>query len=93
METIAQSTSQIKQRALIGLLLVGIAPTVSVITGFALKAGMIAAFVFIFTKLWIFGLPAYWYLKIEGGRRSYSAPQNGGWMVSTLLGIGMAIVI
>jgi membrane protease YdiL (CAAX protease family) len=93
MESIAPTSAHIKQRALIGLLLVGIAPTISVITGFALKAGIIAAFVFIFTKLWIFGLPAYWYLKVEGGQRSYSVPKNGGWMVSTLLGIGMAIVI
>jgi len=71
MESIAPTSAHIKQRALIGLLLVSIAPTISVITGFALKAGIIAAFVFIFTKLWIFGLPAYWYLKVEGGQPSY----------------------
>ncbi len=93
MEALARSTQNEKQRALIGLALVGIAPTVSVVTGFALKAGMIAAVVFVLTKLWMFGLPAYWYMKVEGGERSYSLPKNGGWMVSTLLGIGMAIVI
>ena len=93
MEALVQSTRNEKRRALIGLALVGIAPTVSVVTGFALKAGMIAAFVFVLTKMWMFGLPAYWYTKVEGGERSYSMPEHGGWMVSTLLGIGMAVVI
>ena len=72
MEALLQSTRNEKRRALIGLALVGIAPTVSVVTGFALKAGMIAAVVFVLTKIWMFGLPAYWYTKVEGGERSYS---------------------
>ena len=93
MEALVQSTRNEKRLALIGLSLVGIAPTVSVVTGFALKAGMIAAVVFVLTKMWMFGLPAYWYTVVEGGERSYSMPENGGWMVSTLLGIGMAVVI
>ena len=79
--------------ALLGLILVAIAPSVSVITGFAFKAGILAIFVFIFTKVWIFGLPAFWYLRIEKGEKSLSLPENGGWKVSTLLGIGMLIVI
>ena len=93
MEALVQSTRNEKRLALIGLALVGIAPTVSVVTGFALKAGMIAAVVFVLTKMWMFGLPACWYTKVEGGERSYSMPEHGGWMVSTLLGIGMAVVI
>ena len=93
MEALVQFTLNEKRRALIGLALVGLAPTVSVVTGFALKAGLIAAVVFVLTKLWMFGLPAYWYTKVEGGERSYSMPEHGGWMVSTLLGIGMAVVI
>ena len=79
--------------ALLGLILVAIAPSISVITGFAFKAGILAIFVFIFTKIWIFGLPAFWYLTIEKGEKSLSLPENGGWKVSTLLGVGMLIVI
>lgn len=79
--------------ALLGLILVAIAPSISVITGFAFKAGILAIFVFIFTKIWIFGLPAFWYLRIEKGEKSLSLPENGGWKVSTLLGAGMLIVI
>ena len=91
MKSIAESKS--KQKALTGLTLVALAPTVSVVTGFALSAGIIGAIVFVTTKLWLFGLPAYWYLKVEGGERSFSLPQNGGWMTSTMLGFGMIIVI
>ena len=93
METIPQASSKQKQLALLGLVLVATAPSVSVITGFALKAGIIAAFVFVFTKLWMFGLPALWYLKVEGGERSYSMPKEGGWTISALLGMGMIIII
>lgn len=91
MEAVARSTS--KQRAFIGLLLVALAPTVSVLTSFALKTGIVGGFVFVFTKLWMFGLPAYWYLNVEGGERSYSMPKNGGWMAATLLGLGTIVVI
>ncbi len=50
MEAVLQSTSIQKRRALTGLVLVGIAPTISVVTGFALKAGLIADVVFVLTK-------------------------------------------
>ena len=91
----SEDTTVSNQRnlALLGLILVAIAPSISVITGFAFKAGLLAIFVFIFTKVWIFGLPAFWYLRIEKGQKSLSWPENGGWKVSTLLGIGMLIVI
>tara|TARA_B100001559_G_C16393126_1_gene572192 strand:- start:58 stop:810 length:753 start_codon:yes stop_codon:yes gene_type:complete len=94
-EQTSEDTTISNQRnlALLGLILVAIAPSVSVITGFAFKAGILAIFVFIITKVWIFGLPAFWYLRIEKGEKSLSLPENGGWKVSTLLGIGMLIVI
>ena len=56
MQTIAEKSIRQNRLALYGLILVAIAPTISVITGFALKAGIFAVFVFIFTKLWMFGL-------------------------------------
>lgn len=82
-----------KHLALIGLILVGIAPTVSVLTGFAFKAGALAIIVFVFTKLWIFGLPAFWHLRIDKNGFSRSPALNGGWAVSAGLGIVMAVVI
>ena len=97
MQLIDQSTqnqdSRQQKLALWGLLLVSVAPSVSVITGFALKAGIVAIVVFLLTKIWIFGLPAFWHLKVEKGKLSFSSPKNGGWKESFLLGLGMLIVI
>ena len=91
----SQYNDSTRQRnlALLGLILVGIAPTVSVVTGFAFKAGVLAIFVFVFTKVWIFGLPAFWHLRIDKSVLSRSPALNGGWGVSTGLGIVMAVVI
>lgn len=82
-----------KQIALLALVLVGIAPTVSILTGFALKAGVIAIIVFILAKIWIFALPCYWHLKIDQQQISWSKPENGGFMVATGLGLGMVATI
>jgi len=87
------SFSNDKQMALLALVLVGIAPTISILTGFGLKAGVIAIFVFILMKVWIFGLPTYWHLKIDGQPISWSKPEKGGYLVATGLGIGMVVAI
>ena len=79
--------------AILGLILVSIAPSVSVVTGFAFKVGIFAVFVFIFTKVWVFGLPAFWYLKIEKKEFSWSPVKKGGWGMSLMLGIGMMVVV
>ena len=47
MDAFVQPTMNNKKRALMGLVLVAIAPTISVVTGFALKAGALAAVVFV----------------------------------------------
>ena len=93
MHTQSNDFSSQKYLALLGLVLVGIAPTVSVLTGFAFKAGALAIVVFVFTKVWIFGLPAFWHLRIEKNAFSRSPALNGGWAVSTGLGLAMAVVI
>lgn len=93
MHSQSYDSSQQKNLALLGLLLVGIAPTVSVVTGFAFKAGVLAIIVFVFTKLWIFGLPAFWHLRIDKNGFSRSPALNGGWAVSAGLGIVIAVVI
>lgn len=93
MHSQSHDSSQQKNLALLGLILVGIAPTVSVVTGFAFKAGVLAIVVFIFTKVWIFGLPAFWHLRIDKNVFSRSPALNGGWAVSAGLGIVMAVVI
>lgn len=86
--TLNPQVGQINRRlALLGLILVSIAPTISVTTGFILKAGTVAVIVFIVTKLWIYCLPAFWHLRVEKKPISWSKPTNGGWGVSLLLGL------
>ena len=82
-----------RSTVLLGLCLVAVAPTVSIFTGFVFKAGLLAVLVFCITKVWIFGLPAFWHLKIEGKSFSWSPPKNGGWVVSFALGVGMMIAV
>ena len=84
---------QKRKVAMLGLFLVAIAPSISVITGFALKAGALAVVVFIFTKIWIFGLPAFWHIRIEKQKVSLSPVENGGWSMAFILGIGMMLVV
>ncbi len=70
-----------RSTALLGLCLVAVAPTVSIVTGFVFKAGLLAVLVFCITKVWMFGLPVFWHMKIEGKPFSWSPPKNGGWGV------------
>jgi len=67
--------------AILGLFFVGIAPSISVITGFAFKAGALAVIVFIVTKIWMFGLPAFWHIYIEKQKFSWSPVKKvgGAW--------------
>ena len=82
-----------RSTALLGLCLVAVAPTISIVTGFVFKAGLLAVLVFCITKVWMFGLPAFWHMKVEGKAFSWSPPKNGGWVVSFALGVGMIIAV
>ena len=79
--------------ALLGFTLAAIAPTISVVTGFVYQAGVLAIIVFFLTKIWMFGLPAFWHLIVEKRPISYSPANSGGWKISALLGISMCVVI
>ena len=93
-ETVDDSVATLgRSTALLGLCLVAVAPTASIITGFVFKAGLFAILVFCITKVWLFGLPVFWHMKIEGKPFSWSPPKNGGWGVSFALGVGMMIVV
>ena len=78
--------------ALLGFTLAAIAPTISVVTGFVYQAGLLAIIVFFVTKLWMFGLPAFWHLVVEKQPVSYSTANLGGWKISALLGFLMCVI-
>jgi len=82
-----------RNTALLGLILVSVAPSISVTTGFVFKAGILSVFVFVFTKIWMFGLPGFWHLKIEKQPFSWSPAKKGGWGMSLMLGVGMMFVV
>ena len=84
---------QTRTLAVLGLLFVGIAPSISVITGFAFKAGALAVIVFIVTKIWMFGLPAFWHMRMEKQNFSWSPVEKGGLGMALILGFGMMLVV
>jgi membrane protease YdiL (CAAX protease family) len=89
----SETLIQTRTLAVLGLLFVGIAPSISVITGFAFKAGALAVIVFVVTKIWMFGLPAFWHIYIEKQKFSWSPVKKGGWSMAFILGIGMMLIV
>ena len=73
-----------RRRNLLALLLVGIAPSVSVIISFGTDGGIVSQVAYGLSKFWMLGLPLFWYLKIDGGSFSWSKPERGnGVLLST----------
>ena len=46
-----------KQKAILGLVLVGLAPTASVVSSFGTGDGILGQIAWVTSKLWVFGLP------------------------------------
>ena len=96
-EIIVESHSKVVDNnlklTLLGFTLAAIAPTISVVTGFVYQAGALAIIVFFITKIWMFGLPAFWHSIVEKRSVSYSPTNSGGWKISALLGFSMCVVI
>ena len=79
--------------ALIALLLVGLAPTVSIFISFGTDGGIISQIAYVLSKLWLVVVPLIWYLKIDKGQLSLSKPKQGGYAVAVGLGSGMSALI
>ena len=82
-----------RKRALIALLLVGLAPTVSIFISFGTDGGIISQIAYVLSKLWLVVIPLIWYLKIDKGELSLSKPKQGGYAVAVGLGSGMSALI
>ena len=82
-----------RKRALIALLLVGLAPTVSIFISFGTDGGIISQIAYVLSKLWLVVIPLIWYLKIDKGQLSFSKPKQGGYAVAVGLGSGMSALI
>ena len=82
-----------RKRALIALLLVGLAPTVSIFISFGTDGGILSQIAYVISKLWLVVIPLIWYLKIDKGELSLSKPKQGGYAVAVGLGSGMSALI
>jgi len=82
-----------RKRALIALLLVGLAPTVSIFISFGTDGGILSQIAYVISKLWLVVIPLIWYLKIDKGQLSLSKPKQGGYAVAVGLGSGMSALI
>ena len=82
-----------RKRALFALLLVGLAPTVSIFISFGTDGGILSQIAYVISKLWLVVIPLIWYLKIDKGQLSLSKPKQGGYAVAVGLGSGMSALI
>lgn len=82
-----------RRLALIALLLVGLAPTVSIFISFGTNGGIISQIAYFISKLWLLVIPLIWYLKVDGGKLSFSKPEQGGYAMSIGLGLAMSALI
>ena len=80
--------------ALVPILLVGFVPTLSIL--FSLRFSddeTLSQVFFIVCKAWIFLLPTYWFLRVEGNEISRSLPTREGIRMGAITGMGMTMII
>jgi membrane protease YdiL (CAAX protease family) len=82
-----------RRRALTALLLLAPVPTFGVIMAMVVAPGAVGKTVFIVAKIWLLVVPAVWYLRVEGGRASWSPALRGGLAAGAIGGIVMAVVV
>ena len=83
-----------KTLSLIALLLFAPAPTVGVLLALhSPQGGASGTILWIAAKVWLFVLPAMWYLFIEKQPFSLSKPKQGGVFIAFIVGIIMFAVI
>lgn len=82
------------KKALLSLLLLVPAPSLGVLAGMIVWPDTpLGQGIFAFSKLWLFGLPAAWYLLIDKARSSLSRPHKGGFGFGLLSGLLISGVI
>ena len=82
-----------RRAAIIAMILVGAAPSISTLCSFVANDGIASQAIFVLTKLWLLCFPLFWLLKVDGGTISWSKPQHGGYLMSIGLGVGMSVLM
>ena len=79
---------------LLAILLVAFVPSFSIVFSLILSDNeRISQAVFFLCKLWIFMVPAIWYLKIDGKPLNFDLPSMNGLVMATATGVGMTSII
>lgn len=82
-----------RRRALVALLLLAPVPSLSVVVAMIVAPGPIGKTLFLIGKIWLLVFPAAWYLIVEKGKPSWSAPRRGGLAAGTVSGVVLAVFI
>ncbi len=83
-----------RKRALLAIVLVGFAPSLSIIYSLLLSEDEFQTQVFfIACKAWILVIPTVWYLRVERNEPSRSLPESGGLRMGAISGLGMSALI
>jgi len=78
----------------VGLSLVAFVPTISILFTLSYNDDEFVSQAFFFTcKLWLLVAPAYWFIRIEGNRPSWSLPDPQGLKLGAVTGILMSAII
>ena len=76
-----------KKKAFLSLLLLVPAPSVGILAGMVFWPDTaLGKVLFMFSKLWLFGLPVLWYLFVDKGKFSLSPARKGGFGFGLLSG-------
>ena len=85
---------ELKNKPLIPILLVGFIPSASVIFGIEIIENEFHSQIFFaFCKVWIFLVPTFWYLRIEGASFSKNPPTKEGLIFGLISGLLMSLII
>ena len=80
--------------ALTAILLVGFIPTISIVFTLNYNDDELTSQIFFMAcKIWIFVVPTYWFLKIEGNPISWSKPDRSGVVMCAVTGLLMTGII
>ena len=80
--------------ALTAILLVGFIPTISIVFTLNYNDDELTSQIFFMAcKIWIFVVPTYWFLKIEGNPISWSKPDRSGLVMGAVTGLLMTGII
>jgi membrane protease YdiL (CAAX protease family) len=83
-----------KNKALLSLLLLVPVPSIGVLFGMILFPDTtLGKTVFMLSKLWLFSLPAVWYLIVDKGNFSFSPARKGGFGFGILSGLVVSGII